>query len=172
MPPDPDAARARRHRATLVVDKESIGFAAAHFSVLEGGSESLHGHNYRVAVRATGGVRADGTVVDFAALKSAVRAACAELDHRMLVPTESPAVSVTVVDDEVELREGSRRFVFPRSDVCLLPVVNTTCECLAGHVLVRLRQTLQDLDVGLEVTVEESPGQGATVAEDGPQGEP
>ena len=64
-------------------------------------------------------------------------------------------------------REGARRFVFPRSDVCLLPVGNTTCECLAAHLLSRVRDTLEDADVRLEVTIEETPGQGATVAEDG-----
>jgi 6-pyruvoyltetrahydropterin/6-carboxytetrahydropterin synthase len=168
MPHVPDPANPGLSHATLAVDKESLGFAAAHFSVLEGGSESLHGHNYRVALRATGRIRTDGTVIDFAALKSALRAACTELDHRMLVPTESASVQVEVRDGEVELRESSRRFVFPRSDVCLLPVSNTTCECLAAHLLRRVRDSLQDADVRLEVTIEETPGQGATVAEDGP----
>jgi 6-pyruvoyltetrahydropterin/6-carboxytetrahydropterin synthase len=156
-------------KATLLVDKESMGFAAAHFSILETGSETLHGHNYRVALRVRGAVRRDGTVIDFARLKGALREACAELDHRMLVPTACPEVTVTERDDDhVEVREADRRFLFPLADVCFLAVRNTTCECLAGHFLGRLRRGLGDIPVQLEVTVEESPGQGATVSEEAP----
>jgi len=154
--------------ATVVVEKESLGFAAAHFSVLESGSETLHGHNYRVALRASGPVREDGTVVDFSALKEALREACAGLDHRMLLPTRCPEVALIEREDgSVEVREGSRLFLFPPGDVRLLPLRNTTCECLAGHLLAVLRERLGTAPVTLEVTVEESPGQGATVAEPG-----
>jgi 6-pyruvoyltetrahydropterin/6-carboxytetrahydropterin synthase len=155
--------------ATLVVDKAAIGFAAAHFSILEGGSERIHGHNYHVAVRARGRVGARGTVVDFARIKEALVAECDALDHRMLLPAECP--DVVLSDDGeggLEVREGDRRFVFPRDEVCLLPVRNTTCECLAGLLAVRLRDRLGDLAVKLEVTVEESPGQGVTVTESEP----
>src|SRR5205807_2174829 len=165
-PADASTTPACASSATLVVAKESIGFAAAHFSVLETGSETLHGHNYRVAVRATGPVRGDGTVVDFSALKEALRDECAQLDHRMLVPTRCPELSVDLLDDgHVEVRQGRRRFVFPLTDTRLLPLRNTTCECLAGHLLRRVRERLEAVGVGLEVTVEESPGQGATVAD-------
>ena len=152
--------------ATLVVDKAAIGFAAAHFSILEGGSERIHGHNYHVAVRARGGVGPGGVIVDFGRIKDALVAECDALDHRMLLPAECPDVELS--DDGrggLEVREGSRRFVFPREEVCLLPVSNTTCECLAGYLSERLRGRLGDLAVSLEVTVEESPGQGVTVSE-------
>jgi 6-pyruvoyltetrahydropterin/6-carboxytetrahydropterin synthase len=155
--------------ATLVVDKAAIGFAAAHFSILEGGSERIHGHNYHVAARASGRVGADGTVVDFGRIKAALAAECDGLDHRMLLPGESSAVRLG--DDGgggVEVVEGARRFVFPADEVRVLPIPNTTCECLAGYLAERLRERLGDLPVRLEVTVEESPGQGVTVAEAGP----
>jgi 6-pyruvoyltetrahydropterin/6-carboxytetrahydropterin synthase len=158
-------ASAPRGEMTVFVDRASIGFSAAHFSIVETGSEPLHGHNYRVSLRAHGGLRPDGTVIDFALLKAAARAEAALLDHRVLVPTACPQVRVTELDGEVELREGGRRFLLPASDTCLLPVSNTTCECLAGHLLGRLRDRLGEVPVRLEVTVEESPGQGATVVE-------
>jgi 6-pyruvoyltetrahydropterin/6-carboxytetrahydropterin synthase len=150
---------------TVHVDRPSIGFSAAHFSIVETGSEPLHGHNYTVSLRARGGLREDGTVIDFALLKAAARAEVALLDHRMLVPTACPEVRVTQLEGEVEVREGARRFLLPASDTCLLPVSNTTCECLAEHLLGRLRARLGEVTVRLEVTVEESPGQGATVTE-------
>ncbi len=152
--------------AVLEIRKDRLGFAAAHFSILESGSERIHGHNYRVSLRAHGRVRRDGTVVDFADLKRAVEAECAALDHHMLIPGECPEVEVAEAPDgHVEMRQGDRRFVFPAGEVCVLPVVNTTCECLAGYLLGRLRSRLPELPVRLEVGVEESPGQGATVAE-------
>src|SRR5689334_12315382 len=109
MPEEPEV--------TVLVDKGSIGFSAAHFSIVESGPEPLHGHNYQVSIRATGQLRADGTVVDFGVLKAALRAECDLLDHRMLVPTASPQVEVDEpAAGEVEVREGVRRFLFPASD--------------------------------------------------------
>jgi 6-pyruvoyl-tetrahydropterin synthase len=150
----------------LEIRKDRLGFAAAHFSILESGSERIHGHNYRVALRAHGSVRPDGTVVDFDTLKTAVAAECRALDHHMLVPGECPAVEVTqTADGHLEMRHGARRFVFPAAEVCVLPLPNTTCECLAGYLLDRVRARLPELPARLEVSVEESPGQRATVAE-------
>jgi 6-pyruvoyltetrahydropterin/6-carboxytetrahydropterin synthase len=162
----PDSASPPPGDAVLEIDKERLGFAAAHFSILDTGSERIHGHNYRVALRARGRVRPDGTVVDFAALKDAVRAECELLDHHMLLPGACPAVSIVRREDgHVAVSEGPRRFMFPADEVCILPVTNTTCECLAAYLAGRLRARLGELPVRLEVTVEESPGQGATVAE-------
>ena len=155
--------------AVLEIDKERLGFAAAHFSILEGGSERIHGHNYRVALRAHGRVRPDGTVVDFAALKRAVAAECELLDHHMLLPGDCPDVAIEELGDgHLAVREGARRFVFPEAEVAVLPVRNTTCECLAAYLVGRVRARLGELPVKLEIGVEESPGQGATVAEAGP----
>jgi 6-pyruvoyltetrahydropterin/6-carboxytetrahydropterin synthase len=151
--------------AILELARADIGFSAAHFSVLGGIAERLHGHNYRASLRAHGVIGADGAVVDFHVLKQALRSECASLDERMLVATAGTVLSVHWDDDAVEVRDGNRRFVFPRADVVLLPVSNTTCECLAAHLLSALRERLGSLPVRLEITVEEVPGQGATVSE-------
>ena len=151
--------------ASLELARADIGFSAAHFSIHGGRSERLHGHNYRVFLRARGPVGDDGTVVDFAALKGALRGVCAEVDERMLVPTRCPSIRVEETADTVSLTEGSRRFVLPRGDVVLLPVVNTTCECLAAHLLGELRARLGATGYRLELRIEETPGQGAAVGE-------
>jgi 6-pyruvoyltetrahydropterin/6-carboxytetrahydropterin synthase len=151
--------------ARLELSRADIGFSAAHFSIHQGRSERLHGHNYRVGLRVGGSIGEEGTVVDFATLKAVLRELCAELDERMLVPTRSPFVRVEETADTVRLAEGTRRFALPRADVVLLPVVNTTCECLAAHLLGTLRHRLGPTGYRLALHVEETPGQGATVAE-------
>jgi 6-pyruvoyl-tetrahydropterin synthase len=151
--------------ATLHLNRSDIGFAAAHFSILAGRAERLHGHNYRVGLRVTGPVQPDGAVMDFAVVKQALRMACAELDERMLIPVRSPALHINERDREVEVTHESRRYVFPPADVRLLPVVNTTCECLAQYLLEVVRSGLGDRSVRLEISVEESPGQAASAAE-------
>jgi 6-pyruvoyltetrahydropterin/6-carboxytetrahydropterin synthase len=155
--------------ATIHVARDALGFSAAHFGIIGSSRETLHGHNYRLALRASGPVGEDGTVLDFAALKHALREEVAQLDHRMIVPTACPDVRVEEEDDgHVAVSYGKDRFLFPRGDVCLLPVRNTTCECLAGLLLERVRERLGPLDVRLELGVEEVPGQGATVSEEPP----
>ncbi len=149
------------------VEKGTLGFAAAHFNCRDGTRELLHGHNYTVGMRVHGQVQANGAIMDFADLKAILRAECDALDHHMLVPTHSADITVEpTADGHVVLRyRDGQRFVFPAGDCVLLPIANSTCECLAAHLLGRLRQRLGDRDVALEVSVDESPGQGARVSE-------
>lgn len=149
----------------LELDRADIGFSAAHFSVVGGRAERLHGHNYRVRLQVRGSPAPDGTLIDFAVLKRALREACAELDERTLLPLQSERVEVRTDGEDVYVAEGSRRFRFPRSDICLLPIPNTTCEALAAYMLSAVRDRLGPLPVSLTLSVEETPGQGATVAE-------
>jgi 6-pyruvoyltetrahydropterin/6-carboxytetrahydropterin synthase len=154
-----------RRSATLQLARCDIGFSAAHFSVVDGRAERLHGHNYLVSLQVRGALREDGTVLDFSVLKQLLRAACAELDERMLVPVAAADVDVVEDGHEVVVRFQSRRYVFPAADVRLLPIVNTTCECLAAHLLDVLRAGLGRTPIQLEIRVEETPGQGASAAE-------
>jgi 6-pyruvoyltetrahydropterin/6-carboxytetrahydropterin synthase len=151
--------------ASLELARADIGFSAAHFSIHQGRSERLHGHNYLVRLTVHGSIGDEGTVVDFSALKVELRALCAELDERMLVPMHSPQIGIEETAEGVRLTEGSRRFLIPSGDVALLPVVNTTCECLAAHLLGRIRARVGSTDYRLTLLVEEVPGQGAAVAE-------
>ena len=154
-----------RGQVQLNLARADIGFSAAHFSIVGGRAERLHGHNYRVALRASGELRPDGTLVDFAVLKRALREVCAHLDERTLLPLQSDRVIVREEGDGVIVDEDTRHFRFPREDVRLLPIPNTTCESLAAHLLQAVRRVLGDVPVRLELSVEEKPGQSATVGE-------
>ena len=144
-----------------------MGFAAAHFSCHGDTRELLHGHNYTVGVRVHGEVQQGGAIIDFVDLKAILRQECDRLDHRMIIPTRSAELRVESTDDgHVSLHDGEgRRFLFPEGDCVLLPIANSTCECLAALLLERLRARLGDRDVVLELSVDESPGQGARVVE-------
>ncbi|MBI3861272.1 MAG: 6-pyruvoyl tetrahydropterin synthase family protein [Planctomycetia bacterium] len=146
------------------VTKDHLVFSAAHFITLSGNiCERLHGHNWRVAVEVAGALDENFYVVDFIALRDAVQSIVAELDHRMLVPTEHRSMSVWTSEREVEITFDDRRWVFPRDDCALLPVENTTAERLAWWIGRRLREALPAdalrLVTSLDVEVEENFGQ-------------
>jgi 6-pyruvoyltetrahydropterin/6-carboxytetrahydropterin synthase len=126
-----------------VADNE-LAFSAAHFiTVAPDNCERLHGHNYRVAAEVEGPLDAQQCVVDFIALRELLRSILAELDHRVLLPTGHPTICVADAGAEIEVRFADRRWVFPRADCTLLPVANTTAECLAEYVAERLREALK-----------------------------
>jgi 6-pyruvoyltetrahydropterin/6-carboxytetrahydropterin synthase len=88
-----------------------------------------------------------------------------ELDHRVLLPLENPDIQLSEVEDGVAVTYGRKRYLFPREDVVLLPVPNTTAEMIARHLARRLQAELDSRGAahltGLEVEVEESFGQAA-----------
>jgi len=148
------------------VTKDHLVFSAGHFITFNGNiCERLHGHNWRVAVEIAGTLDENHYVFDFIALRDATQTIVGELDHSVLLPTEHPAISVTVAEDEVTARFESRRWVFPREDCRLLPVANTTAERIAHWIASELIKRL-DLHSNPElneirVDVEENFGQWA-----------
>ena len=146
------------------LDKEYHVFCAAHFITFDGKiCEPLHGHNYRVAVEVDGPLDENQYVVDFIALRDALKAITDDLEHHMLLPLEHPTIHVRVEQREVEVRFEDRRWVFPRSECALLPMPNTTAELLARYIGKRL---LADVEARtgtrperIQVSVDESNGQ-------------
>lgn len=149
----------------VTVEKDYLVFSAGHFITYDAGDacESLHGHNYRVAVTLRGDVNADAYVYDFVALKDVMRELVDELDHAMLLPRDNPDLTLERREDGVSVRYDDRRYHFPEDDVVVLPIPNTTAEMLARHLLDRLAERLDaDGAEGLreaEIEVEESFGQ-------------
>jgi 6-pyruvoyltetrahydropterin/6-carboxytetrahydropterin synthase len=139
------------------LEKEDLVFSAAHFITFgDNICERMHGHNYRVRVRVVGPLQEHGYVVDFIALHNAIRNLVLELDHRVLLPTRHPSISVRAQGDEVEARFDARRWILPREDCVLLEVPNTTAEHLAGYLadrLIRDRNSFAGSDLH-EITVE------------------
>ncbi|MCY3969195.1 MAG: 6-carboxytetrahydropterin synthase [Acidobacteria bacterium] len=100
-----------------------------------------------------------------AATKRDARTECAALDEKVLLPAGCPHLEVAEEGETATAVLGARRYEFPSSEVVLLPVANVTVEALARFLWQRLRdrwEHLRDRIVVVEVTVTETPGQGAS----------
>ena len=155
------------------VEKDYTVFSAAHFITYDGHQcEQLHGHNYRAAVALAGDLDENAYVFNFVPLKRALKSVVDRLDHKTLLPHDNPRLRVQIDDESVEVTYPAkhRRYVFPRGDVVVLPIPNTTAEMLAAWICGQLRQALSDHDLcgirSIEVEVEESPGQRAIYGEE------
>jgi 6-pyruvoyltetrahydropterin/6-carboxytetrahydropterin synthase len=146
-------------------------FCAGHFITLtDDMCEPVHGHNWTVGVDVAGTPDAHGMVVDFIALRDLLGGIVARLDHRMLLPAESPLLAVTTAAGptgvmETTVRFGDRRWVFPADECVILPVRNTTAEWIARWIGLELRAALaasgRPLPGALRVAVDECLGQSA-----------
>ena len=152
-------------RFSIEVAKDYFNFASAHFLIFANGRrEPLHGHNYQVSVAMEGELDHSGVVLDFIAFKPVVKQICDDLDHRTLIQTKSPIIKVRQRARAVEIVYKKQRILLPRSDVILLPLVNTSTELLAEHVARqiqrRVRQQFPATKITfMEVGVEEARGQ-------------
>ena len=149
----------------IVVEKDYLVFACGHFITYTDTCETLHGHNYRARVELEGELGENGYVWDFVSLKRLMRRLVDELDHRMLLPLQNTALRLSEQGDGIEVLYKDARYVFPKRDVVLLPIQNTTAEMLARYLAGRVREELRREEGGrihaLVVEVEESFGQSA-----------
>jgi len=149
----------------IIVEKDYLVFASGHFITYTDSCETLHGHNYRARVELEGELDAPGYVWDFVTLKKIMRRIVDELDHRVLLPRQNPALTLKEDQVSIEVLYRDRRYVFPLTDVVLLPIPNTTAEWLARYLCGRVREELGKSGGGritsVAVEVEESFGQSA-----------
>lgn len=151
----------------VTVSKDYLGFSAAHFITFRGHAcESLHGHNYRVAVTVQGPIDPEcHFVLDFADLKRAVRPLVDRLDHCVLLPEASSKLGYRHADGMTYVSYlGTPTYQFPSAGCVLLPIANTTAELLAqwlGDQLVTTLRGDRSSIEWIEVEVEETPGQSA-----------
>jgi 6-pyruvoyltetrahydropterin/6-carboxytetrahydropterin synthase len=143
-------------------------FSCAHLTVFpDGRKERLHGHNYTVSVALDLAEVSFAALIDFGGIKRAVAALCAEWRERTLVAALNPESQLRVAGGELELVVCGKRYVLPEEDALMLPIDNTTVEALSALwtelLATRLAGILRDSSaVGLEVRIEETPGQGAS----------
>ncbi|MDG2013886.1 MAG: 6-carboxytetrahydropterin synthase [Pirellulaceae bacterium] len=150
------------------VEKESLIFSAAHFITFGQDPvicEAIHGHNYRVACEVQGALDEHACVIDFIWLRDQLSVITSQLDHHVLLPTQHPQIKVSTADGHCEVQFDERRWVFPESEVVLLPVDNTTAERIAEWIGDQLMEALKTLETSaltrLRIGVDENEGQWA-----------
>ncbi|HZD59850.1 MAG TPA: 6-carboxytetrahydropterin synthase [Anaerolineae bacterium] len=148
---------------SIHVEKDYLKFSAAHFLVFGEKCERLHGHNYAVSVDLEGELDDIGYIFDFIMLKEFAENHCNELDHKTIIPSKNKHLQVTESNGNVEVSFRDKKFIFPESDVVILPIKNCTAELLAYYLSKKIRGDLKDMGADnislIKVGVEESPGQ-------------
>ncbi|HET9256878.1 MAG TPA: 6-carboxytetrahydropterin synthase [Pseudonocardiaceae bacterium] len=152
---------------TLEMARAEFGFYAAHIALYNGEAEPLHGHTFQVALRVSGEPDASGMVAEFSTIRPAMRDAVAPLRRRTLVPGHAPELRITPDGDSLSITCGRKRYLLPAEDVTVLPLVNTTLEALAGHLLSQVLPQLRNAGlVAAELEISELPGTLATARAD------
>lgn len=152
---------------TLEIDgwRTNLRFSACHMLVRHRKCSRIHGHSYAIHLKLRGETDENHYLFDFGVAKKKLREFARELDHRVMVPTDSPDIR-TENDKEngqVVVDMAGKRYVFPEEDVVLIPTKASTVEELSGYLLDRLRSELV-LPSGVKrisLGIDEGPGQGA-----------
>lgn len=146
------------------LQKENFKFSCSHFTVLsKDTAEHLHGHNYqlRVSLKISDLDPNLGFAFDFNMVKPIIKGLCDEVDEKILLPLDSPYVSVKESNEQIHVQFKSRKYSFPKEDSVLLPISNVTSEELARWFGKRLAKELKNIPqlTKLRVSVEETRGQ-------------
>lgn len=149
--------------------KEDFKFSGSHFTIFgPGRAERLHGHNYQVRCElALKSLDVSlGMAFDFNDVKPLLREITRSLDEYVLLPENSPYLSVTPFEDRVRVQFANKRYELPAEDVRLLPMTNVTSEELARWIAVELSSRLMSERpeaagkiANLSIAVEETRGQ-------------
>ena len=152
---------------SISVSKQYFNFSASHFLLFSDGTrEPLHGHNYRVYVKAYGKKLGHDMVMDFLHIKPIIREECDALDHKLLLPKNNPSLKIYAKDKNYQLITPEEdEFSIPMKDCLLLPLNNISAERLCVYLAEKINASIQktySLSFPLlEVEVEETPGQSA-----------
>jgi 6-pyruvoyltetrahydropterin/6-carboxytetrahydropterin synthase len=124
---------------TIRISKEYLHFAAAHFTIFSASErENLHGHNFHVTVDATAEIHNDGLTFDYNRLKDTLKELCDALDEQVLMPEQSPYLTLESDDTYTYVNFAGERLPFLKRDLTLLPVRNVTVEELSRYLLDKL----------------------------------
>jgi len=135
----------------VIVNESKVKFSACHFLKEHYKCSRLHGHNYYVSVEISDNLDENYFVVDFMELTKVLKEIVEPLDHYILIPTEAKDFSIKKDEDSVELLTPNKRYVFPLSDVCFLPLPATTSELLAHYIHDKLKVIYKNKKIVVKV---------------------
>ncbi len=137
----------------------------------DGTREPLHGHNYRVRIKGDHTNLKGDMVMDFLHIKPIIRKVCDSFDHKLLIPKQSPHLEIVVEDKNTIIKSKDSIFSIPSTDVYLMPVLNSSVECMAKYIteliLDEIKTQYQFEFLRFELELEETPGQCAVYVFEG-----
>ncbi|MEN7342045.1 MAG: 6-carboxytetrahydropterin synthase [Pseudomonadota bacterium] len=149
--------------ATIRLRNQYLKFAAAHFTIFSATErERLHGHNFYVEAEFSAAVGEDGLCFDYNIMKTRLRELCESLDEYVLLPANSPYLTINANGQDIDVEFNGRKLVFADEDTILLPIRNVTAEELSDWLLHQainpsLAKQYQILD--MRIAVSSGPGQ-------------
>lgn len=142
------------------VDDPKLSFSAAHFLAQHPTCGCIHGHNYSVeiTVSSTKGLNEDYMIIDFHDIKKITMEIIKDLDHKLLVPAKSSRLSINEEDSNlsIQVKATGKKYSIPIEDVCLLPIPETTAECLAEFIYNAMKKKTQSMTI--QVLINENIG--------------
>jgi 6-pyruvoyltetrahydropterin/6-carboxytetrahydropterin synthase len=154
---------------SLHLFKQNFKFSSAHFLIFDANhAEMLHGHNYQVQVDLFTSQALEttkvGYLIDFGVIKKAVKALVDQWDEHVLLPGLNPEMHISDLNETTyQVLFRDRYYAFPKKEVVVLPISNTSVELLAECLSKHLEPFMMQFPVQFYHTrVDETPGQGAT----------
>lgn len=153
---------------SLQLAKQNFKFSSAHFLIFdETSAERLHGHNYQVRVEIGIPENADlqttGFFVDFNVFKKYIKSALDRWDEMVILPAQQKDMKFLEKGAVLEVTFRDRFYAFPKNEVVLLPVTNTSVEQLSRLLAEDFMREFRSQKISsVSVYVEETAGQGAT----------
>jgi 6-pyruvoyltetrahydropterin/6-carboxytetrahydropterin synthase len=135
----------------IIVNESKVKFSACHFLKEHPKCSRLHGHNYYVSVEVGGKLDENYFVIDFMELKKQLKAIVEPLDHYILVPNQAADIKIKQEGDSIEVTTPKKRYIFPKSDVSLLPLPATTSELLAKYIHDKLKEIYSNKQIMVKV---------------------
>lgn len=137
----------------------NIRFSSAHFIPGDWKCSRIHGHDYSVSVKIIGKMDGKSYFLDFSKAKSNLRDIVDYLDHRVLIPEGNADMILKRRERNLEVNLGEKSYSFPEEECRLIPIMDTTAECLSEFLLDRFVKSLNQDAEEIELEVHEGPGQ-------------
>lgn len=137
-----------------------INFSAAHFIPTIEKCSRLHGHDYSVDLEIEGEPK-EGILIDYGVVKKSLRKIADSLDHKVLLPENSPLARVVCDHKECIVQYSMKEFRFPVGDVYMLERNLTSSEMIADFIAARMVEELKPYKnlKRVQVCIYEGPGQ-------------
>ena len=125
-----------RRLSRIEISKEALNFSIGHFTIFSSTNrEDLHGHNFQLHCNATAELNDEGLLFDYAILKQLLKKLCDEIDEQVVLPLNSPHLSIAEEGDYVVAGFNGEKLYFLHRDVTLLPIANSTVEEFSHYFL-------------------------------------